>query len=70
MVLGRNRKLIDSYIKGDKMGILGGVEWAIIIFVVILLFGAKRIPKLARGIGDGIREFNNARLGSGDEDKM
>ncbi len=51
------------------MGMLGGIEWAIIIFVVILLFGAKRIPKLAKGIGDGIREFNNARIDSGGEDK-
>lgn len=49
------------------MGMLGGIEWAIIIFIILLLFGAKRIPKLARGIGDGIREFNNARLDSGDD---
>ncbi len=49
------------------MGMLGGIEWAIIIFVILLLFGAKRIPKLARGIGDGIREFNNARIESGDD---
>lgn len=48
------------------MGILGGFEWAILIFIVILLFGAKRIPKLARGIGEGIREFKSARIGSGD----
>lgn len=46
------------------MGMLGGLERAIIIFVIVLLFGAKRIPKLARGIGDGIREFNNARIES------
>lgn len=49
------------------MGMLGGIEWAIIIFIILLLFGAKRIPKLARGIGDGIREFNNARIDSGDD---
>lgn len=51
------------------MGMLGGIEWVIIIGIILLLFGAKRIPKLARGIGDGIREFNNARIGSGEEDK-
>lgn len=46
------------------MGMLGGFEWVLIIFAVILLFGAKRIPKLARGIGEGIREFRNARIES------
>lgn len=49
------------------MGFLGGFEWLIIIFVVILLFGAKRIPNLARGIGQGINEFRNARIDSGDD---
>ncbi len=32
----------------------------IIVLVVILLFGAKRIPELARGLGRGIREFKDA----------
>jgi len=32
----------------------------IIILVIILLFGAKRIPELARGLGRGIREFKDA----------
>lgn len=39
----------------------GGGEWFIIIFVVLLLFGGKKIPELMRGIGKGIKEFNNAR---------
>ena len=33
----------------------GGWEWVIIALVVLLLFGAKRIPALARGLGQGIR---------------
>ena len=32
----------------------------IIVLVIILLFGAKRIPELARGLGRGIREFKDA----------
>lgn len=32
----------------------------LIILVIILLFGAKRIPELARGLGRGIREFKDA----------
>lgn len=39
----------------------GGGEWVIILLVALLLFGGKKIPELARGIGRGIREFNDAR---------
>ena len=39
----------------------GGSEIFIILFVVLLLFGGKKIPELMRGIGKGIREFNSAR---------
>lgn len=39
---------------------LGGQEILIIMFVILLLFGAKKIPELARGLGKGIREFKDA----------
>jgi len=39
----------------------GGMELFIIVFVVLLLFGGKKIPELMRGVGKGIREFNNAK---------
>lgn len=39
---------------------LGGGEIALIMFAVVLLFGAKKIPELARGLGQGIREFKDA----------
>ena len=32
-----------------------------LVFVVLLLFGGKKIPELMRGLGSGIREFNNAK---------
>lgn len=38
----------------------GGMEIAIIVLFVIIFFGAKRIPELARGLGKGIREFKDA----------
>ena len=38
----------------------GGWEWIIIILVVLIFFGAKKIPELARGLGRGIREFKDA----------
>jgi sec-independent protein translocase protein TatA len=43
------------------LGGLGGSELIVILFVVLLLFGGKKIPELMRGMGKGIREFNNAR---------
>ena len=39
---------------------LGGGEIALIMFAVVLLFGAKKIPELAKGLGQGIREFKDA----------
>ncbi|RMG86429.1 MAG: twin-arginine translocase TatA/TatE family subunit [Bacteroidetes bacterium] len=39
----------------------GGMELFVILFVILLLFGGKKIPELMRGVGKGIREFNNAR---------
>jgi len=38
-----------------------GWEIFVILFVILLLFGGKKIPELMRGIGKGIREFNVAR---------
>ncbi|TAF33671.1 MAG: twin-arginine translocase TatA/TatE family subunit [Cytophagales bacterium] len=42
------------------IGGIGGWELLLILFVVLLLFGAKRIPDLARGLGKGLREFKEA----------
>jgi sec-independent protein translocase protein TatA len=39
----------------------GGSEWILIIVVVLLLFGGRKIPELMRGIGRGMREFNDAK---------
>ena len=42
------------------MSMPGGFEWIIIILAVLLFFGAKKIPELARGLGQGISEFRKA----------
>jgi|TARA_B100000315_G_scaffold13305_1_gene12542 sec-independent protein translocase protein TatA len=42
------------------IGSIGGWEVFLILLVVLLLFGAKRLPELARGLGKGIREFKGA----------
>ena len=41
------------------MGMPGGTELLIIFGIVILLFGAKKIPELAKGIGKGIKNFKS-----------
>tara|TARA_B100001750_G_C15419917_1_gene552363 strand:+ start:776 stop:955 length:180 start_codon:yes stop_codon:yes gene_type:complete len=40
---------------------LGWGEWIAIILVIIVLFGGKKIPELARGLGKGINEFKRAK---------
>lgn len=40
---------------------MNGGEIILIVFVIILLFGGKKIPELMRGIGKGVREFNAAK---------
>lgn len=40
---------------------LGGPEIILVAFVVLLLFGGKKLPELMKGLGKGIREFNNAK---------
>lgn len=42
------------------MGFPGGQELILILVIVFLLFGAKKIPELARGLGSGIKEFKKA----------
>lgn len=49
------------------IGMPGTGEWIIVLVVVVVLFGGKKIPELARGIGKGIREFNDAKKGVQDE---
>lgn len=38
-----------------------GPEMLLVFFVILLLFGGKKIPELMRGMGKGVSEFNNAR---------
>ena len=42
------------------LGGLGTTEVLVIMVVILIFFGAKRIPELARGLGKGIREFKDA----------
>jgi len=42
------------------LAFIQGWEWVIIILAILLLFGAKKLPELAKGLGKGIREFKKA----------
>jgi sec-independent protein translocase protein TatA len=39
----------------------GGTEWILIILAILILFGGRKIPEFMRGLGKGIREFNDAK---------
>ena len=42
------------------MGMPSGFELFIIVAIIVLLFGGKKIPELAKGLGKGIKDFKNA----------
>ncbi len=46
---------------------MGAGELGLIILVLLLVFGPSRLPKLARGLGEMVREFRKARRGTADE---
>jgi sec-independent protein translocase protein TatA len=43
------------------LGILGGQEIILILIIVLVLFGGKKIPELMRGLGRGVNEYNKAK---------
>ncbi|MGE0445191.1 MAG: twin-arginine translocase TatA/TatE family subunit [Vicinamibacterales bacterium] len=51
------------------MGRIGLPELLIVLAIVILIFGANRLPELGRGIGKGIRNFKDATKSGGKEDE-
>lgn len=48
------------------MGKFGVTEIVLILLVVLLLFGGRKIPELMRGLGKGMREFKDAQKGEPD----
>ena len=42
------------------MGSFGPLEWVIIILILVLFFGARKIPDVARGLAQGYKEFKKA----------
>jgi sec-independent protein translocase protein TatA len=48
----------------------GPQELIVILIIVLVLFGAKKLPELARGLGQGIREFKKASSGAEEQEKI
>jgi sec-independent protein translocase protein TatA len=48
-------------IQANLLGVLGTHEIIIILVIVLLLFGGRKIPELMKGLGRGVREFNDAK---------
>lgn len=49
---------------------VGPTELIILLTIILLLFGAKRIPELARGLGTGVREFKEGTSGGTDKEEV
>jgi sec-independent protein translocase protein TatA len=47
------------------MGLENPLHIALLLLVVLMLFGAKRLPEMGRGLGDGMRSFKDAISGNG-----
>src|SRR5512141_1800236 len=59
--------MVSSTINVMFAGMLGGWEIVLILAVVLILFGAKKLPELAKGLGTGIKEFKKATREVSDE---
>jgi sec-independent protein translocase protein TatA len=51
------------------LGVVGPWQLILIIVIVLLLFGGKKIPELMKGLGQGAREFKKGMNGEDEEDK-
>jgi len=52
------------------MGNFGATEIILILLVVVLLFGGRKIPELMKGLGQGMKEFKRASKGEDEPEKM
>ncbi len=48
---------------------MGGTELIVIVLIILLLFGGRKIPELMRGLGKGMKEFKDASTASKDEEE-
>jgi len=70
LVLINSINIFARYLKNRKMGNLGVTEILLILLVVVLLFGGRKIPELMNGIGQGMKEFKKASRLDDENEKM
>jgi sec-independent protein translocase protein TatA len=70
LVLNDTINNFGRYLKLKKMGNLGATEIILILLVVVLLFGGRKIPELMKGIGQGMKEFKRASKLDDDSEKV
>jgi len=51
------------------MGEFSPMHWLVVLFIIMLLFGGKKLPEVARGLGEGIKEFKKAMKDTGENSK-
>lgn len=49
------------------LGVIGGPEIIVILLIVLVLFGGKKIPELMKGLGKGVKEYKKAMIGVEEE---
>lgn len=70
LTLPRRRPYNDNgYTEGGPMRSIGLPELLIILAVAVLLFGGKKIPEVAKGLGEGIRNFKSSLKGDDHPDE-
>ena len=52
------------------IGSLGMTELLIILFIIVLIVGGKKLPQLGAGLGEGIKNFKKSIKGAGESDKL
>lgn len=62
-------KLMSALPLSILLGVIGPWQIVLIVAVVLLLFGGRKIPELMRGLGQGIREFKDASKGEEKKDE-
>ena len=60
-MFGQSMNILASFMN------LGGPDLLVILLIILVLFGAKKLPELARGLGQAIKEFQKAKDEFGDE---
>lgn len=60
---------MDMLIPSVILGMFGPWEIIIIVLVVVLIFGGRKIPELMKGLGQGLKEFKNANKEEGEDKK-